>query len=559
MTTANSGAASSMRIMRLTSDAFAALQALAREHPEVWIAPETDFDAIFKSVNLPNYAEPAKFWAKDKAKHEELYTNDNIILDSAERLSRNAKARADKQALAFTDNIPGLTPELIADPRLLAWLSCFHLHEFGIGRWPTIQGSDLTRHILQHYLPESGRPITDASVAGRMFWLAEISRRAASASGGAFTAEETLMHFSQEPEHYHNCTSYLIMRSNIVLAEYVRALLTDEKGINRQGAREIARALNREAGARLIDALDRKELRSIIHRSVETIMSDPNNVRDRSKVRNRKIVRVLSLGAGVQSTVMALMAERGYLGMERPDLAIFADTGWEPKAVYEHLEWLKTQLSYEVKTVSAGNIREDILSGQNPEGRQFIDIPVFIVKDDGKKYVGTRQCTKQYKVRPIQRELRKRYNLKPGQLAPKDIQIEMWLGITTDEATRQKPSREQWITNRWPLIEMDLSRAQLYQWFMENYPGRPLPKSACIGCPYHSDRVWKQMKEHDPESFKDAVYLDWAIRNVERSKGALTGVAYLHSSRKPLNEVNFNDSLTENDAMQQECEGLCGV
>lgn len=534
--------------MRLTSDAFAALQALARECPEIWLDPNTDFDAVLQGVNLPDYAEPTELWA-----------NRDITLDSAEHLSRNAKAQADKQALAFTDNITGLTPRLMIDPHLLGWISCFHLQEFGISRWPINQSSNLTQHILQHYLPERGRPITDASIAGRAFWVAEISRRAATASGGAFSAEEAVAHFSSEPEHYHNCTSYLIMRSNIVLAEYVRALLSDAKGINRQGAREIARSLNREAGARLIDALDRKELRNIIQRSIERIMSDPQNVRDRNKVRNRKVIRVLSLGAGVQSTVMALMAERGYLGMERPDIAVFADTGWEPKAVYKHLEWLKTQLSYEVQTVSAGNIREDILRGQNPEGRQFLDIPVFIVKDDGKKYVGTRQCTKQYKVRPIHRELRKRYNLKPGQLAPKDIQIEMWLGITTEEAARQKPSKEQWITNRWPLIEMDLSRAQLYQWFMENYPGRPLPKSACIGCPYHSDSMWKQMKELDPESFKDAVYVDWAIRNVERSKGALTGVAYLHGSRKPLDEVDFNGSLTESDAMQQECEGMCGI
>lgn len=67
------------------------------------------------------------------------------------------------------------------------------------------------------------------------------------------------------------------------------------------------------------------------------------------------------------------------------------------------------------------------------------------------------------------------------------------------------------------------------------------------------------MKEHDAESFEDAVYVDWAIRNVGRSKSALTSVPYLHNSRKPLNEVNFNNSLTESDAMQQECEGLCGV
>lgn len=51
-------------------------------------------------------------------------------------------------------------------------------------------------------------------------------------------------------------------------------------------------------------------------------------------------LRVISLGAGVQSTTMALMAAAGEIG-PMPDCAIFADTGWEPAAVYEHLARLR--------------------------------------------------------------------------------------------------------------------------------------------------------------------------------------------------------------------------
>ncbi|GAA5542298.1 MULTISPECIES: hypothetical protein [Brucella] len=54
-------------------------------------------------------------------------------------------------------------------------------------------------------------------------------------------------------------------------------------------------------------------------------------------------LRVLSLGAGVQSTMLALMAAHGEIG-PMPDCAIFADTGWEPKAVYEHLAWLRSPI-----------------------------------------------------------------------------------------------------------------------------------------------------------------------------------------------------------------------
>ena len=49
-------------------------------------------------------------------------------------------------------------------------------------------------------------------------------------------------------------------------------------------------------------------------------------------------LRIISLGAGVQSTTMALMAARGMIPGGLPDCAIFADTGAEPASVYNQGE-----------------------------------------------------------------------------------------------------------------------------------------------------------------------------------------------------------------------------
>lgn len=49
-----------------------------------------------------------------------------------------------------------------------------------------------------------------------------------------------------------------------------------------------------------------------------------------------EMIHVLSLGAGVQSSTLAFLAAHGVVE-PMPALAIFADTGWEPKAVYEWL------------------------------------------------------------------------------------------------------------------------------------------------------------------------------------------------------------------------------
>ena len=46
---------------------------------------------------------------------------------------------------------------------------------------------------------------------------------------------------------------------------------------------------------------------------------------------------------GVKPAVMALMASESAFGRV-PDYAIFADTGWEPPSVYDHIQWLAAQL-----------------------------------------------------------------------------------------------------------------------------------------------------------------------------------------------------------------------
>ena len=110
------------------------------------------------------------------------------------------------------------------------------------------------------------------------------------------------------------------------------------------------------------------------------------------------MINVISLGAGVQSTVMALMAARGELPM--PDCAIFADTQFEPSAVYTHLDWLETQLPFPVHRVTAGNIKTDTISGFNTTGQKFSVIPFFT-----KSGMGRRQCTREYKIAPIRRKI----------------------------------------------------------------------------------------------------------------------------------------------------------
>lgn len=303
-----------------------------------------------------------------------------------------------------------------------------------------------------------------------------------------------------------------------------------------------------------------------------------------------KTIDVLSLGAGVQSTTLLLMACHGEIDI-KPDYTIFADTGWEPKKVYDHLKWLKTEVAkygIEVITTDNGNIREDILKAVN--GERFASLPFFVISEipiyEGdnqehdpnqilmfdmdfmlediepteRKIIGytirkgmvRRQCTNEYKIKVIRKKTRELLGYSKGERV-KDKVI-MWKGISTDEIQRMDMSRDKWIDFRYPLIEQNMSRGGCLDWMRNKGYPEP-PKSSCIGCPFHNDGMWLDMKRNDPESWADAVEIDRAIRNLPRFKGQ----AFLHASLKPLEDVDFNENQIEIDFFINDCSGVCGV
>ena len=267
----------------------------------------------------------------------------------------------------------------------------------------------------------------------------------------------------------------------------------------------------------------------------------------------KKTLTVISLGAGVQSSTMAIMAAKG--DFPPVDCAIFADTGYEPKAVYTYLEFLKKILPYPIHLVEKGNIRDDMLAAKGTTN--FVVAPFFTQnKITGKKGMVMRQCTNDYKIQPIRTKIRELCNVKKGKHFPKDKYVEQWIGISTDEAGRMKPARDKYILNRHPLIEAKMSRQDCIDYLKKEKI--PLPeKSACIVCPYHNDAYWHFMKTERPSEFADAVDFDKQVRNISRKEDEQL---YAHRSCKPLDEVEFNKKETDKqlDMFNNECEGMCG-
>ena len=89
---------------------------------------------------------------------------------------------------------------------------------------------------------------------------------------------------------------------------------------------------------------------------------------------------VLSLGGGVQSSVMALMAGEGAFD-RTPDCAVFADTRWEPPSVYEHLEWLRDRLSFSLPPEMAEQVQQ-VLKEEGRTMSEFLREAIRLYMDE---------------------------------------------------------------------------------------------------------------------------------------------------------------------------------
>jgi hypothetical protein len=270
----------------------------------------------------------------------------------------------------------------------------------------------------------------------------------------------------------------------------------------------------------------------------------------------------LSLGAGVQSSCLALMAAHGEIG-PMPDAAIFADTQAEPESVYRWLDWLEKQLPYPVHRVTAGDLsKAGLIMRTTADGRKYArgDIPVFTkrVRDGALGKVRNRACTKDFKILPIIKAQRKLAGIKRGQ---KDVTVTQWIGISYDEMQRMKVSREKWRQNRWPLVELRMRRHQCLEWMQKNGYPEP-PRSSCVFCPFHDNAEWRRLKTDEPGEFARAVEFEKAYQAVKGATEKFHAVPFLHRSCQPLETIDFSTDEERGQGVldfRDECEGMCGV
>jgi len=277
--------------------------------------------------------------------------------------------------------------------------------------------------------------------------------------------------------------------------------------------------------------------------------------------------KVMSFGAGVQSTTLALLAatrDERLLSVvgEPPEMYVFADTGDEPVAVYDHLEKCRVVIEEngaQLEVVSrATSLSEDLRIAVDAGKKSNHAEPPFWVADGmGRSAPMSRGCTLKFKLQPINQFLRGWAGIKRKRYA--EPQVEVWIGISVDESSRMKPAKESWKLNRYPLIEMGWKRTHCNEYL--DSVGMVTPRSACSYCPFHDNNEWKALMS-DPVERERIIAFERMVRSAWRDKGAfgVKSEPFLHRSRIPIDEVDFDGGQqTMFSLWNGECEGMCGV
>lgn len=266
-------------------------------------------------------------------------------------------------------------------------------------------------------------------------------------------------------------------------------------------------------------------------------------------------MKILSFGAGMQSTALALMSCENAKADESLfplvpvyDEVVFCDLGFEPPWVLNQVEFTRKACEWAgipFKVLDAPLYRDFM---ENFGERRTISIPWWTLGDDGHKSKMPRNCTIDYKVELISKHVRwELLGYRKGQrLRDEDKKAhEMHMGFSAEEACRCKESPNPMFVNRFPLVEMGLTRADNYAYIKDVW-GLDTKASACCFCPFHQNYFYLYLKNNLPETYEKLAGVDNLLRD-KNPKPPMEANLFISRSRKRL------EDLTPEDCCDAQC------
>lgn len=263
-------------------------------------------------------------------------------------------------------------------------------------------------------------------------------------------------------------------------------------------------------------------------------------------------MKILSFGAGMQSTALALMSCENAFAKEtelKPypmvpiyDAVIFCDLGLEPQWVTKQAEFVhKACVKAGIKYIKLDtHLYQDFM--QNFGEKRVVSIPWWTLDDNGHKSKMPRNCTLDYKVNLISKYVRwELLGYKKGQrLQEKDKKAhELHMGFSSEEKRRCKENPNPMFINKFPLVEMGFERKDAYAYCKEKW-GLETKASACCFCPFHRNYFFAYLKEHEPSTYQKLLEVDTLLRD-KKPHPPMDSHLFISRSRKRLAELQPED------------------
>lgn len=258
------------------------------------------------------------------------------------------------------------------------------------------------------------------------------------------------------------------------------------------------------------------------------------------------VIHSFSFGGGVQSTAALVLAAQGKLPATdesyRWDVFLFANVGERA----EHPATLAYVREYSIPYAEKHGIELVELHKLRRDGtkddliarieRSERSLPLPIRMSNGAP--GNRTCTADFKIKVIEKELKKRG-------ATKADPALVGIGISMDEIQRARywgevDPRTPTQILEYPLLRLNLRRRDALKVIADSGLPQP-PRSACWFCPFHSLDEWRTLRREHPDLFDKSVALE-RLLNERRDKLGRDHV-WLTRFARPLDEV-VHDQLT---------------
>jgi hypothetical protein len=183
--------------------------------------------------------------------------------------------------------------------------------------------------------------------------------------------------------------------------------------------------------------------------------------------------KFISFSGGVESTTMCVLFGN------KAD-AIFSDTGYEHKALYDRLDLVELWVQ---------NFHRKDFKIHKIKNTDYISLPAYIIQSKFYPSFQSRFCTRMFKIEPIDNFLEQ--FKKEG--------VELMIGLNADEIEQRTGNHgnKKFVNYTYPLADNNLTREACIKILkkVDLYPNFPvyMSRGGCIGCYYKSKKEYEAM------------------------------------------------------------------